>query len=43
MQNKTKSELVCLSMIKFLPFLGDKIMDGYYSTLDLLNEKLIIQ
>ena len=33
-KNKSKSELVCLSFIKFLPFLGEKIHSGFYKSLD---------
>ena len=34
----TKRELeINLSMIKFLPFLGDRILDGFYSTLENIN------
>ena len=29
-KNKSKSELVSLAFIKFIPFLGEKVLNGFY-------------
>jgi len=35
--NKTKSEMMALSIVKFLPFLGDTICEGYYRVVDCIS------